>query len=187
MRITVVGAGYVGLANAALLAQYHSIILLDTDSKRVEQINAQSSSIVDVDIERFLSSGALQLTATTSPQIAYHDAQLIIVATPTNYDPITNGFDTVSVEQVIHDAIQISPNATILIRSTVPVGFTERMRTQVERRNILFAPEFLREGKALYDNLFPSRIVIGEQSEREQQIAELYLPTLPRKGMCPFC
>ncbi|RZQ96712.1 UDP binding domain-containing protein [Vibrio vulnificus] len=174
MRITVVGAGYVGLANAALLAQYHSIILLDVDSKRVEQINAKSSPIVDVDIERFLSSGALQLTATTSPQIAYHDAQLIIVATPTNYDPITNGFDTVSVEQVIQDAIQICPNATILIRSTVPVGFTERMRTHVERRNILFAPEFLREGKALYDNLFPSRIIIGEQSERGQQIAELF-------------
>ncbi|EOK5732189.1 nucleotide sugar dehydrogenase [Vibrio vulnificus] len=174
MRITVVGAGYVGLANAALLAQYHSITLLDVDSKRVEQINAQSSPMSDADIERFLSSGELQLTATTSPLIAYHDAQLIIVATPTNYDPITNGFDTASVEKVIQDAIQISPNATILIRSTVPVGFTERMRTHVERCNIIFAPEFLREGKALFDNLFPSRIIIGEKSERGQKIAELF-------------
>lgn len=108
-----------------------------------------------MDIERFISSGALQLTATTSPQIAYHDAQLIIVATPTNYDPITNGFDTASVEQVIQDAIQICQNATILIRSTVPVGFTERRCAQAKRCNIIFAPEFLREGKVLYDNLFP--------------------------------
>ncbi len=174
MQITVVGAGYVGLANAALLAQYHHVTVLDLNSQRVAQINARQCPIVDQDIQRFMASGLLNLTATVDAPSAYQNAELVIVATPTDYDPRTNGFDTSSVESVIDEVHRYRPQALVVVRSTVPVGFTERVRRVESGQNVLFAPEFLREGRALYDNLYPSRIIIGEQSERARWVADLF-------------
>lgn len=174
MQITVVGAGYVGLANAALLAQYHHVTVLDLNSQRVAQINARQCPIVDQDIQRFMASGLLNLTATVDAPSAYQNAELVIVATPTDYDPRTNGFDTSSVELVIDEVYRYRPQALVVVRSTVPVGFTERVRRGESGKNVLFAPEFLREGRALYDNLYPSRIIVGEQSERARWVAELF-------------
>ncbi|KGK18145.1 nucleotide sugar dehydrogenase [Vibrio navarrensis] len=175
MQITVVGAGYVGLANAALLAQYHHVTVLDLNSQRVAQINARQCPIVDQDIQRFMASGLLNLTATVDAPSAYQNAELVIVATPTDYDPRTNGFDTSSVESVIDEVHRYRPQALVVVRSTVPVGFTERVRRGKSGKNVLFAPEFLREGRALYDNLYPSRIIIGEQSERARWVADLFV------------
>ncbi|KYN85319.1 UDP-glucose 6-dehydrogenase [Vibrio cidicii] len=174
MQITVVGAGYVGLANAALLAQYHHVTVLDLNSQRVAQINARRCPIVDQDIQRFMASGLLNLTATVDAPSAYQNAELVIVATPTDYDPRTNGFDTSSVESVIDEVHRYRPQALVVVRSTVPVGFTERVRRVESGQNVLFAPEFLREGRALYDNLYPSRIIVGEQSERARWVADLF-------------
>ncbi|MBE3663086.1 UDP-glucose 6-dehydrogenase [Vibrio navarrensis] len=174
MQITVVGAGYVGLANAALLAQYHHVTVLDLNPQRVAQINARQCPIIDQDIQRFMASGLFNLTATVDAPSAYQNAELVIVATPTDYDPRNNGFDTSSVESVIDEVHRYRPQALVVVRSTVPVGFTERVRRGESGKNVLFAPEFLREGRALYDSLYPSRIIVGEQSERARWVADLF-------------
>lgn len=175
MKIAVAGMGYVGLSNAVLLAQRHEVVALDIDADRVEAINARRSPIEDPDIEEFLAGRLLNLRATADPQDAYSGARFVIVATPTDYDPVANFFDTSSVEAVIDQVRRIEPDATIVIKSTIPVGFTDRVSEQLQVDNIVFAPEFLREGKALHDNLHPSRIVVGQRSERGKEFADLML------------
>lgn len=187
MNITVVGTGYVGLSNAVLFALQHKVISLDIDAKRVELINQRLSPIVDEYIEKTLKSPDLNLTATLDAQYAYQDADYIILATPTNYDSETNYFDTSSIENVIDQIVPINPKATIIIKSTIPVGYTAQLKKKLNNEQIVFVPEFLREGKALYDNLYPSRIIIGEKSERGETIAQLYLNATVEKTAPTLC
>ncbi|MGZ9809544.1 nucleotide sugar dehydrogenase [Pseudoroseicyclus sp. H15] len=183
MKIAVAGIGYVGLSNAVLLAQHNEVVAVDLSARRVETVNARKSPIIDTEISDYLANKALNLAATTSPEEAYAGASFVIVATPTNYDPATNHFDTRSVEAVIADVTRLAPDAVIVIKSTIPVGYTADIRARSGNENIIFSPEFLREGRALHDNLYPSRIVVGERSKRAEQFAELLKEGAIRKDV----
>ena len=187
LNITVVGTGYVGLSNAVLFARQHNVVSLDIDPSRVSKINNRVSPIVDEYIEKILSEKYLNLSATLDKDQAYKDADYIIIATPTNYDSETNYFDTSSIESVIEDILPVNSQAIIIIKSTIPVGYTLQLIAKYNSNQIVFCPEFLREGKALYDNLYPSRIIIGEKSVRAEKIANLYLNATIDKNAPTLC
>lgn len=182
MKIAVVGAGYVGLSNAVLLAQYNEVVVVDIMSSKIDLINQKKSPIVDTELEEYLANRALNIQATTDLEQAVNGAEYIIVATPTNYDPNTHYFNTSSVDEVLEKTSLLNPEAVCIIKSTIPVGYMKNL-AQKGYKNVIFVPEFLREGKALYDNLYPSRIVVGEESERARKIANLFLQSAIKKDV----